>query len=197
LVTTWEAETEALHEAGRNVAVVRLGLVAADTSILGELARLARLGIVPNLKGVLVPAITLEDAAAMLAGILQQRTIVGLVHGVAPSPAKGEAIMAALETLTPLPRPIVLPLRLLRRRLGLALALLACQRQVVPDVLMQAGANFATVDPTDHLTQAITSHATPRTSRQPPPEPPRAPTAPPSGATSASDGEPVTLTHRP
>jgi NAD dependent epimerase/dehydratase family enzyme len=197
LITTWEAEAEALHEAGRNVALVRLGLIAADTGILSELARLARLGIAPNLKGALVPAITLEDAATMLVGILQQRTIVGLVHGVAPAPAKGEAVMAALETLTPLPRPITLPRRLFRRRLGLVTGLLACQRQIVPDVLMQAGANFAVTDPTDRLTQTITSYAPHRTSHQPPPEPPSAPAVPLSGASPATDGEPVTLTHRP
>jgi len=197
LVTTWEAEAEALHEAGRNVAVVRLGAVATETSILSELARLARIGMVPNLKGMLVPAITLEDAAAMLAGSLRQRSIVGPVHGVAPSPVKGEAIMAALQTLVPLPRPLVLPRRLLRRRLGLALALLGCQRQIVPDVLMRAGANFAVTDPTHHLINAITSSATPRTSRQPPPEPPSAPAVLLSDATPTTKGEPITLTRQP
>jgi NAD dependent epimerase/dehydratase family enzyme len=197
LVDAWESEAEALRKASWNVALVRLGLVAADTRILGELVRLARRGIVPNLKGTLIPTIAAEDAAAMLVGILQQRAMVGLVYGVAPTPVKGEAVMTALRALSPLPRPLIWPLRLLRRRLGLALALLACRRHIVPNVLIEAGASFTAVDPTERIAETIASHSVRRTTRRPPPEPPIAPARLMPEATPATTGEPLALRRQP
>jgi NAD dependent epimerase/dehydratase family enzyme len=177
LVAEWESEMRALAGGGRNAAIVRLGLVASDGPVLRELARLARVGIVPNLKGSLIPAIGLEDAAAMLSGMLQQRSIHGLVHGVAPVAVKGEAVMAVLRALSPLPRPLIVPLAFLRRRLGLAVTLLGCRREIIPNVLLRAGADFAAPDPTKQLVEALADLSASRATRAPPPEPPTRPSA--------------------
>jgi len=171
VVTAWETEALSLRGGERSVAIVRLGLVAADSYVVRELVRLARIGIVPNLKDALIPAIGLEDAAKMLVGVLQQPAIEGLVHGVAPSPVKGEAVMAALRTLSPVAKPLMLPLSLLRRRLGLAVALLGCKRQIIPQALQQAGADFGAPDPTEQLVQVFSRLGGGEATCSPSPEP--------------------------
>lgn len=173
-VNEWEREAFAARRQGASIAIVRLGLVTADSCVLQELIRLSRMGLVANLKGTLIPAISLEDAAGVLVEMLQERAIAGLVHGVAPTPARGDAIMAALRSLAPVPMPLVLPLSLLRPRLGLAMPLLACRRKIVPDVLLRAGAGFAAVDPTERLVQTIARMAASRATHDASPRlPPR------------------------
>ncbi|MGE0767711.1 MAG: NAD-dependent epimerase/dehydratase family protein [Hyphomicrobiaceae bacterium] len=169
-VATWEAEAQAAQREGSSVAIARLGLVATSNGILHELARLAKRGVVPNLKSSLIPAIALDDAAELLAGLLDARGIDGIVHGVAPSPVRGEAVMRALRALSPLPRPMIVPPSLLRRRLGLSLGLLGCRRRIVPEVLKQAGADFARPDPTEELIEAMSDLGSAMTSGSPPRE---------------------------
>ena len=162
-IRSYEAELEAATGDGLSVAIVRLGLVAMRGGPLAALMALARRGLCPNLKGALIPAIAREDAVAMLAGLLQHRTLEGLIHGVAPMPVEGEALMAALRPHAPGGRFIAVPISLLRRRLGLAAALLSCHRQVVPQRLQAAGAAFAAPDPMPAFVDALTEIADART----------------------------------
>ncbi|MEZ5815974.1 MAG: NAD-dependent epimerase/dehydratase family protein [Hyphomicrobiaceae bacterium] len=154
-ILTWEQAAHELAERGASVAIVRLGLVAGLGGPIAELTRLARLGIVPNLRGAVIPAIALSDAAEMLAGLLLHREIEGVVHGFAPEAVEGAALEASLARLSPVPFRPVLPLSMLRRRLGLATALLSSNRQVLPKALTEAGANFSAPDPTESVNEAI------------------------------------------
>jgi hypothetical protein len=65
----------------------------------------------------------------------------------------------------------MLPLSLLRRRLGLAAALLGSKRQIVSHVLMQKATAFDAPDPTEQLVQAILRFGGDEGISPPPPEP--------------------------
>lgn len=152
-ISTWESETS--EATGTSVAIVRLGLVAAAGEPLAALLRLAHSGLCPDLRGALVPAIALEDATAMLSGLLQRRELEGLIHGVAPVPLSGEAVMRALRTYAPMRTAIPLPVSLVGRRLGLISALISCHRQIVPSRLQAAGASYLAPDPMASLERAL------------------------------------------
>jgi NAD dependent epimerase/dehydratase family enzyme len=154
-IRSWEAEALAAEASGASVAVVRLGLIATPGEPLAALLALARRGIAPGLKGALIPAIALEDAVAMLTGLLQHRALTGLIHGVAPEPVAGEHLMRALRRYAPTGRALAVPVSLLRRRLGLAAAILSCHRRIVPERLANAGADFAAPDPLAALERAL------------------------------------------
>jgi NAD dependent epimerase/dehydratase family enzyme len=91
----------------------------------------------------------------MLSGLLQQRGLEGLIHGVAPEPVKGEALMQLLRRHAPGGRAVAVPISLLRRRLGLAAAILSCHRQIVPDRLEGAGAAYSSPDPMAAFERAL------------------------------------------
>lgn len=155
VIRSWEIEATEAAELGTSVAIVRLGLIAMPTRPLSALVSLARRGLCPDLRGALIPAIALEDASAMLSGLLQHRRLEGVVHGVAPVPVTGEALMQILARHGPRGRVLPIPIRLLKRRLGLLSAILTCRRQVVPLRLEGAGAAFVSPDPIPALEQAI------------------------------------------
>ncbi len=154
-IRSWEDEAAAAAGSGASVAVARLGLVAMPGGPLSALMALARRGLCPSLKGAVIPAIALDDAVAMLTGLLQHRALEGIIHGVAPEPLEGEVLMHALRRHAPGGRALTVPVSLLRRRLGLAAALLSCHRQIVPQRLAAAGTAYVSPDPTGAVEQAL------------------------------------------
>lgn len=151
----WEEKILAAQSKDFSVAVVRLGLVAAPSAPLSTLARLARQGFAPSLRGAMIPAITLSDAAAMLSGVLAAPSIEGIVNGVAPEALSGARLTALLKRLNrpglllPLPSPIA------AMRLGDVLPLLQNRIPIAPERLLAAGARFSEPDPTDRFGQVL------------------------------------------
>ena len=154
-ILSWEAEAAAGAADGMSVAVVRLGLIAMPSRPLATLVALAKRGLCPNLKGAMIPAIAPDDAVAMLSGLLQHRSLEGVIHGVAPEPVAGEVLMRALRRYAPGGRALTVPLSVLKRRLGLAAAMLSCHRRIVPQRLEMAGAAYFSPDPMSELERAL------------------------------------------
>ncbi len=155
-IMAWEAEARLAATTGASVAIVRLGLIAAaNGGPLHELIRLARRGIYPNLDGALIPAISLEDATAILIALLRQPHVEGLVHGVAPIPLAGEALSDALTKLSPIGKLPGLPVSLLGARLGLASLLLDCRQHLLSGVLQEIGFELSAPNPTASFMRAL------------------------------------------
>lgn len=158
-IASWEAEALDAAAAGTSVAVVRLGLIAMPGEPLDSLLRLARTGVCPDLRGASIPAIALTDAAALLTGLAQHRTLEGIMHGVAPEPLHGEGLMRSLRSHAPAGRAVAVPLHLLSRQLGLMTALLSCHRPILPMRLAAAGAAYAAPDPMPAIEAALADAA--------------------------------------
>ena len=154
-VAAWEAEAMAATSAGASVAIVRLGLIAQPGGPLAALARMAGLGIGPAMHHSLISAIAIEDAVAMLSGLLQDRALEGLIHGVAPVAVPGAALTGLLRRISPMPTTLQLPTRLVGGSLGLTAQLVTGRRQVAPMRLVAAGASFAAPDPSASLERAL------------------------------------------
>ena len=137
-----EAAGQAARTAGASVAIVRLGCILSDEGIVARLAADAAQGFVASLHGARIPAIDPEDAAGLLAGLVDRADIEGVLHGVAPEPLPGEALTALLAALSPLPLPIPLGARALARRHGMAAPMLLGRARVVPQRLVEIGAAF-------------------------------------------------------
>lgn len=166
-IASWEAEALAAQAAGASVAIVRLGLIGMPGAPLAALLRLARWGVCPDLRGASIPAIALDDAAALLAGLVQHRALEGVLHGVAPEPVHGEALMRALRRYAPGGRALGVPVHLLSRQLGLTAALLSCHRPIQPMRLQSAGAAYVSPDPLPALEQALAEAADARRTASP------------------------------
>ncbi len=137
-----EAACNAITASGAGVAIVRLGVVLAPGPLLATLVRLAERGRVPRLDGALIPAIAIEDAAALIAGLVSQPQITGPVIGVAPEPLPGAALSRALGNLMRVPVALPLRRRTLERHIGPIAYLLYNRVRVVPQRLIDAGAGF-------------------------------------------------------
>lgn len=161
-VLAWEAEIMAV---GDRVANVRLGLLAVPGAPLAQLVALAQMGAVPDLRGMLVPAIDVADAAAMLSGLLSRPDLTGVIFGVAPEPVKGEDLGRLLAKAARFPLPVQLPKAILRRRLGHINALIDGRRRIVPQRLTDLGAEFTVPDPLPSLERAVADLLAPE--RQP------------------------------
>lgn len=166
-VAAWEAEVLAAAVTGNSVANVRLGLMAGAGCPLAELVALARNGIALDLRGALIPAIDVADAAAMLSGLLAHPHLTGTILGIAPEPVKGEALARLLAAASPLPAPLRLPKALLRHRLGSVMALVDNRRRMVPKRLIELGAEFAVPDPLPSLERAVATMIGPASPHKP------------------------------
>jgi NAD dependent epimerase/dehydratase family enzyme len=142
----YETALETMALQGASVAIVRLGLLLADDT-LATPARLAgwRLGL--DLRQALIPAIDIEDAAALFGGLLDRDDVQGFVHGIAPEPLRGEDLMALLAAASGAMPRMKLPQRLARRSLGELMPFLLNGSHIVPRRLMEAGAVFLHPDP--------------------------------------------------
>lgn len=143
----YEAALETMAAQGASVAIVRLGLILALEDTLSVPARLAawRLGL--DLSGALIPAIDIEDAAALFGGLLDRPDLQGPLHGIAPEPLRGEDLMRLLaETAGVAPR-LTLPRRLAHRSVGDLSPFLFNRSHIVPRRLTEAGAVFLHADP--------------------------------------------------
>ena len=147
MAQAYEAALEAMSSQGASVAMVRLGLLLAPEGTLSAAARLAdwRLGL--DLRSALIPAIDIEDAAALFGGLLGRNDVQGFVHGMAPEPLRGEDLMALLAAASGAMPRVKLPDRLARRALGELTPFLLNGSHLVPRRLMEAGAVFLHPDP--------------------------------------------------
>jgi NAD dependent epimerase/dehydratase family enzyme len=152
-----DADLIALGRHGARVAVVQLGLVAGDGPVIEALVALARAGLVPDLRGAIVPAIDADDAAAMMIGLLGMPDQDGLIAAAAPVPVSGEALADLLRGACRTGLRIPVPMALAARYLGPAAPLFAGRTPVVPTRLIAAGARFAAPDPMASLASAIKS----------------------------------------
>lgn len=141
-----DAACHAITSSGAGVAIVRLGVVLAPGPLLATLVGLAERGRVPRFDGAMIPAIAVEDAAALIAGLVGQADITGSLIGVAPEPLAGAALSAALANLRRGPLALPLGQRGLERHLGPITGLLYNRARVVPQRLLDAGAGFQHTD---------------------------------------------------
>lgn len=142
-----EAALEALSAQGARVVIVRLGLILAAEGVLPLLARLADRPLGLGLHGALIPAIDIEDAAALLESLLDRPDLEGPLHGVAPEPLRGEDLMALLAAAAGRTPRMIVPQRLIRRSVGEFAPFLTNRSRVVPRRLAEAGAVFLHPDP--------------------------------------------------
>ena len=150
-----EREAEAAGAAGASVAIVRLGLLLSPGGTLDRLVRLVVAGFKPNLGSSLIPVISPDDAAAMLAGLVSRPDIQGIIHGVAPEPLAGADLSALLAKVAQLPIRLPAPRMLVQRRVGLLAPLLYNRSRIVPQRLMDIGAGFQHPDPRECTAVAI------------------------------------------
>lgn len=138
-----------------DVAIVRLGLLAAPSASLQKLVRLAGLGLVPNLRNSRFAAIDPVDAAGLISGLIERRDLRGCFIGAAPQPVEGRALETALKQIAGLPRTMPLPGRYLEPRLDCFWQVLQAPVPPHPERLLAAGARFETPDPTALLELAV------------------------------------------
>jgi NAD dependent epimerase/dehydratase family enzyme len=128
---------------GNSVVVVRLGLILGSADGLSVLTRLGRRYLGCKLDDTLVPAIDIEDAAALFAGLLERPDIEGFVNGVAPTALAGEDVTRGVAEACGRQPYFKLPERLLSRYAGELAPFLLNRRRIAPTRLQQAGAAFA------------------------------------------------------
>ncbi len=165
MAQAYETALEAMASQGASVAIVRLGLLLAPDGTLSVPARLAdwRLGL--DLRRALIPAIDIEDAAALFGGLLDRNDLQGFVHGIAPKPLRGEDLMALLAAASGAMPHMKLPHRLARRTLGELMPFLLNGSHIVPRRLTEAGAVFLHPDPKTSVAR-ILAQRTARSSRR-------------------------------
>ena len=165
MAQAYEAALEAMAAQGPSVAIVRLGLILAPEGTLSVPVRLAnwRLGL--DLAGSLIPAIDIEDAAALFGGLLDRSDLQGPVHGIAPEPLRGRDLMALLAVAADRAPRVRLPRRLAHRFVGELSPFLLNRSHVVPARLMQAGAVFLHPDPKASAARILASPAAPSARR--------------------------------
>ncbi|WP_151524125.1 TIGR01777 family oxidoreductase [Serinicoccus kebangsaanensis] len=149
LCQQWEDSTSPAQDAGVPVAHVRTGIVlSADGGALGRLLPLVRLGLAGPLAGggAWWPWITLHDHVRALLFLLDHREVTGPVNLVGPAPATQLEVTRALART--LRRPAVLPAPgiALRVVLGEMSQEILASTRAVPDVLADAGFDFAHAD---------------------------------------------------
>jgi uncharacterized protein len=147
MAQAYEAALRAMAAEGASVAIVRLGLILAPEAGLSVPLRLAdwRLGL--GLENALIPAIDIEDAAALFGGLMDRSDLQGPVHGIAPQPLRGEDLMALLAEAAGRAPRVTLPRHLARRTLGELSPFFLNRSHVVPRRLIEAGAVFLHPDP--------------------------------------------------
>jgi NAD dependent epimerase/dehydratase family enzyme len=142
------------RSAGNSVAVVRLGLVLGNADTLAPLRRLAMRRIGFSLEGSVIPAIDIEDAAALFAGLLDLPDIEGYLNGVAPEPLHGEDLVQAITDIGG--RPLIrMPRRAFTRYAGELAPSLLNRVAIAPSRLLQAGARFENPDPKVSLLRTL------------------------------------------
>ena len=165
MAQAYETALEAMASQGASVAIVRLGLLLAPDGTLSAPARLAdwRLGL--DLRRALIPAIDIDDAAALFGGLLDRNDLQGFVHGIAPEPLRGEDLMALLAAASGAMPRMKLPHRLARRAMGELMPFLLNGSHIVPRRLTEAGAVFLHPDPKTSVAR-ILAQRTARSSRR-------------------------------
>ncbi len=151
-----------LSARGSEVVIVRLGLLLSLAGPLGTLAQLASRGLAIDLAKAQIPVIDPDDAAALLAGLAQHPELTGVVHGVGPEPLMGPALQALLAPLSPLPGRVRVPRQLAERMIGPLAELVYNPVRVVPQRLIDGGANFAFIDAASRTAQLIADLRTAR-----------------------------------
>lgn len=142
-----ETALEAMGAQGASVAIVRLGLILAPQDTLSVPMRLAGWRVGLDLQDALIPAIDIEDAAALFGGLLDRTDLQGPVHGIAPEPLHGEDLMALLAAASGAMPRMKLLRRLAQSAMGEVSRFLFNRSHIVPRRLTEAGAVFLHPDP--------------------------------------------------
>lgn len=140
---------------GVSVAIVRLGLLAEPGGAFGPLVRMAAAGLLPVIADSLIPVIDPDDAAAMLAGLVDRTDIEGSLNGVCPEPLRGSDLVQLLAAAGRFPVRIPAPRWLVARRTGGLASLLYNRARIVPQRLLDMGAGFQNSDAKASATRAI------------------------------------------
>gem|GEM_PF-2022522 len=161
VIADWEAAAQPLIDGGSAVAFVRLGAVICADGFPSALLSLKARGLpLPLEPACSVPAISLQDAAAIFAWLVLNPGIAGAINAVAPVCLTGAAINDALQPVArdrwPLPLFSGRPLRwLARRRLGIGADLVCGDRRVAPQRAIEGGFEFSHPDPAVPLRAAV------------------------------------------
>lgn len=150
VVAAWEAAAEPAAVAGIRVPRVRTGIVLTpDGGVLERLVRLARFGLLGPLGSgrQWMSWISLEDEVGAIRFLLEH-DIAGPVNLTAPAPVTNVVFTKALGRV--LHRPTFLPVPAFGPKLlvgaELAQSLLLDGQRVLPEVLLEAGYDFAHAD---------------------------------------------------
>jgi uncharacterized protein len=154
IVAANEALAIEARSRGISVAIARLGLLLEPGDFWTRLTALAARGGRLHMEDSRVPVIEIDDASALLAGLLTRTDLEGVFYGVSPTPLAGRDLLEMLGPARRLPfnRPMLR--RSLERRLGPLAPMLYSRTHLVPQRLMEAGAVFSHPDPlsiTRHL----------------------------------------------
>lgn len=143
----WESTVRTQPAIARQAVIARFGLIVGADKMLEELAEWIALGVAPSVGQAIVPLIDLDDAVALLVGLIDNPSITGPINAVSPhAVASADLIAAICKTLGVKPR-IHLPARTCARLLGAGSSLLLRQSQVVPQRLIELGCTFSQPDP--------------------------------------------------
>lgn len=143
----WEAAAQVATASGASVAIARFGLIVGADRVLEELAGSIARGIAPAMGKSQVPMIDIDDAVALLTGLIDNPQIEGPINAVTPVPVAGEDLLKAISSALGTQPRVRLPARLAARSLGAATELLLRRSQVVPQRLMELGCSFTQPDP--------------------------------------------------
>jgi hypothetical protein len=143
------------RSASTSLAIVRLGLLLGAEPPFPALDRLARRRVGLDLYDSLIPVIDVEDAAALVAGLLEHAQLEGPVNGVAPEPLRGEDLMRLVAEASGARPRVLLPRGFARSVAGELSPLLLNRACIVPRRLLEAGAIFMHPDPKVSLARTL------------------------------------------
>jgi NAD dependent epimerase/dehydratase family enzyme len=151
----WEAAAGTARAAGAHVAIVRLGLVVGADRVLEDLSRWIGTRVVPKAPSCIVPLIDVDDAVALLAGLIDNPSIDGPINAVAPAQVSTANLVKRIADGMGVRPRIALPARLTTRLFGTGAELLLRRSQIVPRRLLELGCTFAHPDPTANIARVI------------------------------------------
>lgn len=153
----WERAAEAAVAGGVSVAIARFGLVVGADRVLEELAGSIARGFAPAMGKSAVPMIDLDDAVALLTGLIDNPQIEGPINAVTPDPVAGDDLIRAISGVLGTQPRVRLPVRLATRSFGAATELLLRRSPVVPQRLIELGCSFTQPDPMANIPLVVTT----------------------------------------
>jgi len=144
LCRDWESAGALAESPGRRVASLRIGIVLAESGMLGPLVPLYRLGLGgPVGSGrQMLPWVHIDDLVDMLRFVLDHRALSGAINLVGPSPTTLKELSRTLARLLRRPHFMRVPEFAIRLALGEAAALVLSSYDVHPRRLRDAGFEY-------------------------------------------------------